>query len=289
MLNRKVILFMLFFPGMLSFQACMTHKNNPYLSPTGYDFTKPAILYLDDALLEISGLCYYPKDTSVFAISDENGYLFKIHLNKKIVTQGWHFGKSHDYESVIYRNGLFYVLASNGDIHEIKFSDKGDTITSQTTLFDPSGKRKDEFESLYYDAQRNSLVLICKKCGDDKANEVSAWAYQPETATFTPSVFVIDSKPIAAKTGQKKLKFEPSAATINPVTGDVWILSSANEMLVITDRNGNCKEAYLLNPGLFTQPEGIAFTPNGDLMISNEAGSKYNQATLLIFKRKTIS
>jgi len=49
------------------------------------------------------------------------------------------------------------------------------------------------------------------------------------------------------------------------------------------------KEAFTLNPAIFTQPEGISFTPSGDLIISNEAGDKYNTGTLLIFKlKKTI-
>jgi hypothetical protein len=37
---------------------------------------------------------------------------------------------------------------------------------------------------------------------------------------------------------------------------------------------------------MYTQPEGITFTPTGDLLIANEAGNKYNRATLFIFKLK---
>jgi hypothetical protein len=41
-----------------------------------------------------------------------------------------------------------------------------------------------------------------------------------------------------------------------------------------------------LAPKLFTQPEGITFTPWGDLIISDEAGDKYGKGNLLIFKPK---
>ncbi len=41
-----------------------------------------------------------------------------------------------------------------------------------------------------------------------------------------------------------------------------------------------------LDPIIFKQPEGITFTPWGDLLISNEAVDKYGNATLLIFKPK---
>jgi len=44
-----------------------------------------------------------------------------------------------------------------------------------------------------------------------------------------------------------------------------------------------------LDPLIYRQPEGIAFTPWGDLLISNEAGDKYGTSTLLILKpRKKI-
>lgn len=285
--NLIVILFILL--NALSFQACSVNNEEAFQSPVSYNLNDPSILYLNDALLEISGVNFYPKDSSVFAISDENGFLYKIHLTNNYLTQRWYFDKNLDYEDVFYLNNIFYVLESNGNIHALKFSPKGDTITTQTTVFDPSGKKNDEFETLYFDPQKKYFIMLCKKCETDKKNEVTAWAYYPEKGSFAPSVFKINTDVIAKKAGLKKLKFEPSAATINPLTGDLWILSSVNEMLVIADRNGNCKEAYSLNPSIFTQPEGITFTPSGDLIISNEAGNKYNQASLLIFKRKKIS
>lgn len=288
MLYRNLIIILSAFVNILAFQGCAANKNKVNSSPKDYDLNNPSILYLNDALAEISGIYFYQKDTSVFAISDESGYLFKIHLNKNFVTQRWKFDKTTDFEDVFYRDNAFYILESNGDIHTLKFSPRADTIITQTSLFPEDGKSKNEFESFYYDSARKSFVMICKNCKSDKKNTVSAWAYDPESNSFTPSVFTINVDLIAEKTGEKKLKFKPSAATINPLTGDLWILSAVNMLLVVADKNGNCKEAFQLNSGIFTQPEGITFTPSGDLIISNEAGSKYNSASLLIFKTKKI-
>ncbi|MEO6289374.1 MAG: SdiA-regulated family protein, partial [Ginsengibacter sp.] len=82
------------------------------------------------------------------------------------------------------------------------------------------------------------------------------------------------------------IKFRPSAAALNPLTKDVWIVSSTNQLIVVIDRKGDVKDIYTLNPVIFNQPEGITFTPWGDLLIANEAGDKYSSATLLIFKHK---
>lgn len=289
MFYRNSVGIIFLFVNVFVMPSCNRAKTNSYPSPKEYNLNDPSILYLDDALFEISGICFYPKDSSVFAISDDNGYLFKIHLTKNFVTQRWHFDKSHDFEDVFYKDSLFYVLASNGNIHQLKFSLKGDTITTQTTVFDSTRKKNNEFESLYYDPQKKYFIMVCKNCESDNRKEVSAWAYYPDNGEFVPSVFKIKTDEIAKKTGEKKLKFRPSAVSINPLTGDLWILSSANEMLVIADRNGNCKEVYQLDPFIFTQPEGITFTPSGDLIISNEAGNKYNRASLLIFKLKKVS
>jgi hypothetical protein len=48
---------------------------------------------------------------------------------------------------------------------------------------------------------------------------------------------------------------------------------------VVTDLKGKLQSAHRLNPTLYPQAEGIAFAPNGDLFVSNEA--KLGKPTLL--------
>lgn len=264
--------------------GCMPNKKK--ITSKDYDLHNPYILILNDELLEISGIFYYPKDTSVFAISDENGNLFKIHLGKNIITQKWKFDKKRDFEDLYFRDSTIYVLESNGDIYSLNFSPKGDTIYSRKNAFPDADKKKNEFESLYYDEERKTFVMICKDCEGDKKKTITAWGFDPETGKYTSSLFTIDAAPIARQAGKEKIKLQSSGAAVNPRTNDIWIVSAINHLLVVTDRNGVFKEAFHLDPALFTQPEGIAFTPAGDLLICNEAGSKYNRSTLFIFKLK---
>src|SRR4051812_33705925 len=77
-----------------------------------YDLAHPAIMKLPEALAEISGVAYYSKDTSVFAIEDEAGLLYKISLTKKDAIQKWKFDKKRDYEDVVLHDSIFYVLVS---------------------------------------------------------------------------------------------------------------------------------------------------------------------------------
>lgn len=286
MLNRNLIAILFVFAKFHSFEGCTTNKNKVTLPCKYYDLNNPKILTLSDALSEISGICYYPKDSSVFAISDETGDLYKIHLTKKFLIEKWAFNKKHDYEDVFLQDGSFYVLRSDGSVEVLNFTNNGDTIFNRKCKFPFRDKKKNEFESMYYDANYKGLIVLCKDCDEDKKSKVSAWNFNPENDTYKPATFSIDVKPIAEKTGIDKLKLKPSAAAINPITKDVWVLASENQLLVVTDREGNPKDVFTLNPLIFTQPEGITFTPWGDLLISNEAGDKYGTATLLFFKPK---
>jgi len=285
--GRNLILILFFFAKLHSYEGCSSNKNNVIIPCKEYDLENPKILKLGDALSEISGICFYPKDSSVFAISDENGNLYKIHLNKNFLITEWKFDKpGMDFEEVFLHDNTFYVLQSNGNVVTINFSEKGDTIFNRRSVFPGSDRNKNEFESMYYDDLYNGLIVLCKDCENDKKNDVSAWDFDPSNDRYSPSQFSLNVKTIAEKLGTEKLKLKPSAAAINPLTKDVWILASANQLLIVTDRKGNTKEVYTLNPVIFKQPEGITFTPWGDLLISNEAVDKYGTADLLIFNPK---
>lgn len=281
-----MLLVLFFLAKVHSFEGCVTYKNKISLPCKEYDLNKPYKLRLGDALTEISGIDFYSKDSSVFAISDENGNLYKIYFNKNFLTEKWKFDNTHDFEDVLLHDSTFYVLQSNGNIETVNFSARGDTIFNRKSKFSQTDKKKNEFESLYYDNEYNKVIMICKDCEDDKKNTVSSWAFDPSNDTYAPFQFSINVKTIAKKLGEEKIKLKPSAAAINPVTKDVWILASTNQLLIITDRKGNTKEVCTLDPVIFNQPEGITFTPWGDLLISNEAGDKYGVASLLIFKPK---
>jgi uncharacterized protein YjiK len=284
MLIRNLLVILFVFAKFHSFQGCTIKKNRVNLPCKEYDLNSPYRIKLGDQLGEISGVSFYPKDSSVFAISDESGSLYKIHLNKKMLTLRWKFDQTHDFEDVVFHDSTFYVLESNGNIQSLRFSIKGDTIFKRKSIFPAKNSKRNEFESLYYDEGSKGLIMICKDCEADEKNSVSAWNFNLESDTYTPSAFSINGVQIAKKTRQENLKFEPSAAAVNPVTKDVWILSSVNQLLIVTDILGNTKAVYTLTPSIFKQPEGITFTPWGDLLISNEANDKYETSTLLIFK-----
>ena len=271
-------LFFSFFIAILSV-ACNT--KSPSSGNSRYDLLNPVVIKLPAALAEISGIVYYPKDTSVFAIEDEDGVFYKIYLNKNNEIKKWRFDKKHDYEDVVLHDSIFYVLISNGDIESLQFT--GDSIIRNKFLFPDASKKTNEFESLYFDDSLKQLVLFCKDCEADTKKTVSAWGYNIDSQYYTPSVLTIDVQPLTEKLGKQKMKLKPSATAINPVTNELYILSSINHLLIVTDRAGKLKEVFELDPAIYKQAEGIAFTPAGDMIISNES-HETGLANILIIK-----
>ena len=264
---------------VLLFARCNGDDRAKYESPDGYDFSSPWILKLPIELDEISGIAYYPKDTSVFAINDEFGYLYKIHLMGNREIRKWKFSNAGDYEELALIDTIFYAMQSNGNIEVFTFGENG-TVLKFDAYFPAKGN---EFEILYYDSATHILSMVCKDCDSDKKKSLTKYHFDPVSKTFLDSTSSIDVKKIAIMMGEKGLKFKPSGAAIHPITKELYIISAVNDMLVITDGQGEPRISYRIDEKLFKQPEGLTFTPEGDLLISNESADK-GVANILLFK-----
>jgi hypothetical protein len=275
-------LFILFlFIGVLPGTFCPAQKTE-FTSPPGYNLRKPEVIKLPRSLNEISGIHYNASDHSVFAIEDDLGLLFKIPLKQDPEIEQWKYAKKGDYEEVVLTDNRFYVLISHGAI--VTFPFEFPIQETRTIELVSGSKRDNEFEILYKDLNSDRLIMICKSCKNDGHRKVSAYAFDIKNQSFEKSpVMTLDVTEIENKLGRKTGRFKPSSANVHPLTGDVFIISSINKLLVITDRLLNVKEVHELDPVLFKQPEGLCFTPGGDLIISNEASFK-GRANILYYK-----
>ena len=263
--------------------SCKTQAQKESFENTDrYDFAKPKIINLPQVLDEISGIAYYAKDTSVFAIIDEDGLLFKVSLNSPEEVKEWRFDKQRDFEDLVFLDSTFYVMVSNGDIDKITF--QNDKMSVGKIDFPNASKKVNEFESLYYSAESNKMILLCKQCEDDKKSTLSSYYFSDSAHQFV-DYQTMETEPLFQKMGTKKEKIKPSAAAINPITKELYVLCSVNKILFIQNAEGKIKEVIKLNPKIYKQPEGMTFTPDGDLIISNEVYLE-GYATLLLLKNK---
>ena len=263
--------------------GCNNGKKEKFPDTDMYNISSPKVVDLPEELDEISGIAYYPKDTSVFAIIDEDGILYKIPLKNPKAFRQWKFDKKRDFEDVVLLDSVFYVLVSNGDIESIRFN--GNSLVTNKSNFSDESKKVNEFEALYFDKDSSSLIMLCKSCEADPKKSFSSFVYDYKDTAMTYLPYkTFDMTPLESKLNVDK-RLKASAAAINPITGDIYILSSIQKLLVITNNKGEFKEVYKLDPKIYKQPEGITFTPGGDMIISNES-AQTGFANLLLFKNK---
>ncbi|MBC7830049.1 MAG: hypothetical protein H7122_20050 [Chitinophagaceae bacterium] len=264
--------------------GCNTEAKRIAESPKGYNLNKPSVLKLPSALDEISGIVYYPKDRSVLAINDEVGWLYKIHLKDDPDIQKWKYSNGADFEDLVLYDSIFYVLESNGNIIRFKFI-RPDSVDTNEFIFPAPGKN--EFEILYHQPKTNKLIMLCKDCEIDNKNSLTAYSFNLDSMAYSPSpAFVIDIRKIEELLDEKRLRFKPSAAAIHPITGELYVISSINKVLVVADINGTPRNVYKIDPKLYKQPEGMTFTSTGDMIVSNESAD-IGAANILFFKYKS--
>ncbi|HTL07736.1 MAG TPA: SdiA-regulated domain-containing protein [Chitinophagaceae bacterium] len=249
----------------------------------GYAHAKPQVFRMPPVLDEISGITFLNGNAdTVYAEQDEEGRLFYFHFGDK-EPKHIKFGTNGDYEDVAICSGQIFLLRSDGSFFNFPLTAihaEEVEATEQDNLLD-----KGEYEAMYADEKTHQLYVLCKSCKDDKG-EKSVTGYTLSVAadgklTRTGEFSVEDqANENAEKKGRKK--FRPSAMAKHPITGEWYIVSSVNKLLVITDANWKLVRTYPLGPVLFNQPEGIAFDKAGNLYISNEMGNAAD-ATIVKF------
>lgn len=264
--------------------SCAGKKNTAAASPPGYDINKPTKYGMPDALQEISGHAFANGDSKiVYAQQDEDGIVFRLPLGTKDETKTKFAGKG-DYEDIAIAKGWVIMLKSNGTLYTFPISEtKNEEAKGVIETKDLVPKA--EYEGLYADEASGQIYLLCKTCKKDKGT-TNASGYilslQPNGSLKAAGEFTIDAGTVDGITGKKKGAFHPSALAKNPLTGEWFVVSSVNKVLLVTDSKWKIKGAYHLSSNIYNQPEGIAFDRDANLFISNE-GSETQLGNILRF------
>lgn len=278
--KRLPAFILLFLMTGLVMIAC-SNQGRKYTSPAGYNLDAPQKIIMPESLLEISGISFNKGNSdTLYAQQDEQGRLFYLKPGDQRAAH-MHFARGGDYEDVTIWRDTAIMLRSDGTLFTFPLHPAATDVTDQTIEYKKPAP-KGEYEGLYADEAENRLYLLCKKCEQDK-DFAGGYTFTLDASGITPlSSFRIDTAPMAKAAGGKKFRFHPSALTRNRWTGQWFILSSSNRMLVVTNKDFQVQEVHLLNPAVYHQPEGIAFDARRNLYISNEGDDVKNGNVLRI-------
>lgn len=164
------------------------------------------------------------------------------------------------------------MLRSDGIIFEINnFQDKNPRVLKhETGLQQLKGIN---IEGLCADPENKRLLLAIKErkgTGDNK--EIYAFDLEKNDTGTKPFFLVELSDPVFNNVkGKLKSRFSPGEIALHPQTGEIYILDGTNPKILITEKDGTPKEMVMLQERDFGNPEGLTFSPQGDMYISNEA------------------
>ncbi len=229
---------------------------------------------LPRTLTEISGIVYL--DNKRFAcIQDEAGKIFIYNTANSEVEKEVPFGDKGDYEGIAVVGQTAYVLRSDGTIFEVSNFNAGEPKVKE---YDTPLTAEQDTESLCYDQKNNRLLVAVK--GDDPNSKDYKGIYGFDLASKkmaeTPVLKIDFTNPLLEKKGKKKKssgELYPSEIALHPTTSDIYILDGKEAKLLIMDAEGNDKNLFQLKASDFPQAEGLAFSPSGELFVSNEGGN----------------
>ncbi|MEI6950413.1 SdiA-regulated domain-containing protein [Paraflavisolibacter sp. H34] len=225
---------------------------------------------LPPELMEVSGIAYLDRDRFV-CIQDEKGALFVYNVQTGKIEQEIPFAGPGDYEGVTLAGTDAFVVRSDGRLYEIAdFRGKNPRVKEHRTPL----TAKQDVEGLCYDAREKRLLLAPK--GEDPTSKEYKGIYAVDPGTGHMQTAPVLKIPVGegAANGKKEKKknkgVQPSEINVHPKTGQIYVLDGPNRRLLILERSGQLLRQVQLKGGDFPQAEGLTFSPEGVLYISNE-------------------
>ncbi|WP_082780362.1 SdiA-regulated domain-containing protein [Rufibacter sp. DG15C] len=223
-----------------------------------------------EILREVSGIVYLGNNQFA-CVQDEAGVIFLYNTQTGTIDRQITFAAAGDYEGIALVGNNAYVVRSDGQLFEVT---NIHTSQNQVTEFPSVLTSEHNVEGLGYDQKNNRLLLAIKGQEANSATYKGVYAFDLSSKKLSKDpVFKLDLKdPLLFQKKQKSLSkvWQPSEIAIHPVSGDIYLTEASNPQLFILHQDGKIKNRFALSKSEFYKPEGIAFSPSGDLYISNE-------------------
>jgi len=262
-------------------------SQNAHYKKSDYNLLSPhRILEMPDVLREISGIAVIDS-SNIFCVQDEIGVVFKYNLSDENISAIYRFKDVGDFEDIALLDPSVFVLRSDGSVYDFSYIDinrRPNENMIPIKSLNMEGLTFDGMSGYVYIASKDPLI------GEDIYKR-HIFRYMITSPTNPEPYLEIDINDIQKRfekeytdLSHNKIVFNPSAIAFHPVSGELYILSATDRMLLIYS-DENIKTLYPLPAEIFYKPEGIDFFDNGDLLISNEGDKQgMTPGNILIFK-----
>lgn len=225
---------------------------------------------MPSALQEISGIAWIEPDRFA-GIQDEDGIIFIYNRATAQIEKRIPFAGKGDYEGITLVNDIAYVMRSDGMLYEV---DNINNAQPRVKEYKTGLTAKQNVEGLTYDKKNNRLLAAIKdrEPGDVSYKGIYAFDLAAKLMDKTPVYKLSLTDPALGNAGahKKNKTIRPSEIAVHPASGDIYIIDATEPALIILTPSGEIKNTCKLPRNDFAQPEGMTFSPDGILFISNE-------------------
>lgn len=204
-------------------------------------------------------------------LQDEIGSIFIFNLETSLIENEIPFGPPGDYEGLALVKNTAYIACADGRILEIEH------YTSDTPHVTEYGTHltvEDKMNGLCYDRKNKRLLVSVRGSENAGMGYKGIYAFNLAQKRMVVSpVIKIDLKSKVFNGLQPRniqTVFQPADLHIHPRTGLLYIVDATRRQLLRMRLSESIRDLRELNKSKIYQPEGITFTPSGDLYIASQ-------------------
>jgi hypothetical protein len=225
---------------------------------------------LPGILRNISAIDYISPG-KIACLQDEVGSIFIFNLDSGAIEKEYPFGPPGNYKGLVILNEDAYVACADGRIIEIR---NYDSEVPEVTEHGTHLTIDENVNGLCYDVSNKRLLVTIKGTEDGNQHYKGIYSFRlADKRMLTNPAIKIDLRSrVFRKLQPKNMQtvFQPSDLDISPVTGLLYIIDGTRVQLLRMRTNENIKDLTELDKEQFIQPEGITFTPSGELFIASK-------------------
>lgn len=238
---------------------------------------------LPASLAELSGMAL-TRDGRLLVHGDERGQVSEIDFRTGRVIKTFSVGSPTvlaDFEGITVVGDTIILLTSRGVLYAFPEGMDGEVVTPtirKTGLTETCR----EFEGVAHEVATRSLILACKQAREEgRKGAVVLYRLSLDASGDMPAAVQVITPTIEIDGAEGGAGFHAADVTSDPLTGHLLLVAAQEKAFLEVTATGTIHRARPLPSG-HEQPESLALTADGILIVGDEAGK--GPATITLYR-----
>ena len=207
----------------------------------------------------------------IACLQEEIGSIFVFSLETGEIENEIEFGPPGNYQGIALVGGDAYIACGDGRIIQVRgyLGSQPEVVEYGTHL-----TVTDEVNGLCYDRRHKRLLVTIG--GSEQSNlqykGIYAFGIDSKRMAVKPAIKIDLTNKVFKGLQPKNLQalLQPSDIDVHPINGLLYVIDGTRGQLLRMRMSESLKDLIELDKEDFIQPEGITFTPSGELFIASK-------------------